>query len=51
MKKKQIMTTNTNLFEDINNIIPLPDEWNGMRWKLFKEVGSKDQKSVNYICE
>jgi hypothetical protein len=47
--KKQIPTTDTGLYDSIDNILPLPDEWNGLRWLNYKIVGTKDRKLVTDI--
>lgn len=46
---KQITTTRTGLYEDFKKVRPLPDKWNGLRWKLYKQIGTFDEKSVNAI--
>ena len=46
---KQLMTVKTGLYDDIHNVIPLPDTWNGERWALYREKGSDDEKAVNEI--
>ena len=49
MKQKQIMTADSGMFEAIQNIMPLPDDWNGGRWLLFRAIGSEDEKKVKDI--
>ena len=49
MSKKLPMTCKSGIYDKPENVVPLPDRWNGDRWIGYLVHGSDDFRSVNAI--
>jgi hypothetical protein len=49
MSKQLPMTVKSGLYDKPENVVCLPDRWNGDRWIDYLIKGSKDNRSVNKI--
>ena len=49
MSKKLPMTCKSGIYDKPENVVPLPDRWNGDRWIGYLVHGSDDFRSVNEI--
>ena len=49
MNKQLPMTVKSGLYDKPENVVCLPDRWNGDRWIEYQIKGSKDNRSVNKI--